>query len=361
MKAAHSNPVRQGRARFRRHPAHRPVPRLVPRPRPCRTRPAPAPRRLKPGRWLERCWIPAVRVLWILCVLMIQGAVRAAGDTGPALESYSVTGVVERVDAPARRVTIRHEAVPGYMPAMTMPFEAGPAADLSGIAQGTRLEFQLHVNETNSWIDHLVHLAGTNVPTPAAPAAAAPAPAAHPLMQAWFTNELGRPVRLSDFRGQALAITFIFTRCPVPNFCPRLSRNFEEASRALEADAACPTNWHFLSVTFDPDFDTPDVLLSYARRYAYDPRHWSFLTGSREQVLELARLSGVEIDNSAGLMNHNFRTLVTDPSGTLRVSFPFGGDLSTPLAAEVRKALGAPAQSLAGGGHPAPAANPAGP
>ena len=85
-----------------------------------------------------------------------------------------------------------------------------------------------------------------------------------------FTNELGQAVSISDFHGQALAITFFFTRCPMPDFCPRLSKNFQEASKKLSARADIPTNWHFLSVSFDPEFDTPEVLKNYGKQYQYD-------------------------------------------------------------------------------------------
>src|SRR5580704_14417208 len=118
----------------------------------------------------------------------------------------------------------------------------------------------------------------------------------NPLFYYKFTNEMGQAVSLSDFHGQALAVTFFFTRCPFPNFCPRLSKNFEEASQMLAADKSVPTNWHFLSVTFDPDFDTPTVLRAYGERYEYDPAHWSFLTGPQDKVTELAHLSGVKAD-----------------------------------------------------------------
>jgi cytochrome oxidase Cu insertion factor (SCO1/SenC/PrrC family) len=174
----------------------------------------------------------------------------------------------------------------------------------------------------------------------------APAHEKNPLFYFKFTNELGQAVSLSDFQGQALAVTFFFTRCPMPNFCPRLSKNFEEASRALAADKAAATNWHFLSVTFDPEFDTPPVLRAYGERYAYDARHWSFLTGPPAQVSELARLSGVKAEPEGGLINHNFRTLIIDATGKLQMMFPVGGNLSDAIVGEIRKAAVASRSSI---------------
>ncbi len=167
----------------------------------------------------------------------------------------------------------------------------------------------------------------------------APAHGRSPLFFYKFTNELGQAVSLSDFHGQALAVTFFFTRCPMPNFCPRLSKNFQEASQMLAADKTLPTNWHFLSVTFDPDFDTPAVLQAYGERYGYDAGHWSFLTGPPAKVTELAHLSGVTMDPEGSLFSHNFRTLIIDAAGKLQMVFPMGGDISEAIASEVRKAV----------------------
>jgi protein SCO1/2 len=160
----------------------------------------------------------------------------------------------------------------------------------------------------------------------------------NPLLDYKFTNELGQAVSLSDFPGQALAITFFFTRCPMPDFCPRLSKNFQEASRKLTASDEAFTNWHFLSITFDPVFDTPSVLKAYAERYQYDPRHWSFLTGPEDKISELARLSGVKAEPDNGLINHNFRTLIIDATNHLQKVFPMGGDLSEAIVSEMQKA-----------------------
>jgi protein SCO1 len=181
-----------------------------------------------------------------------------------------------------------------------------------------------------------------------------PIPTHHPLLDYKFTNELGQRVSLSDFRGQALAITFFFTRCPIPDYCPRLSKNFQEASTRLGLIAAGPTNWHFLSVSFDTQFDSPRVLKAYGEMYDYDPAHWSFLTGSAESVGELARLSDVNFERAAGSFNHNFRTLIIDAAGHLQMVFPTGGDLSSAIVDEILKAANVTNRSLEHASRSAP-------
>ncbi len=283
-------------------------------------------------------------ILWSAATAEVFGAPDSTGANEQHL--FTVRGEVKRLEADSHRIVIRHEAIPGYMDAMTMPFNVRNPNELNGLQAGDEISFHLHVTETESWIDQLSKLKSATGPEGIAadrPAAASvPTPAAHhPLLDFKFTNECDQAVCLRDFHGQALAITFFFTRCPVPDFCPRLSRNFQEASRKLSSLTGGPTNWHFLSVTFDPTVDTPPVLKAYAERYHYDPARWSFLTGPVDKINELARLSGVQIDPDAGLFNHNFRTLIVGANGELQTTFPFGGDLSGPIVGEMLKACAA--------------------
>jgi protein SCO1 len=176
---------------------------------------------------------------------------------------FAAQGVVEELQSD--RVIIRHGAISNYMSAMTMPYKVADQKELAALHPGDEILFQLHVTKSESWVDQIVKI-GTdeNQKTGKPPAAETPAaPARNPLLDYKFTNELGQAVSLGDFHGQALAITFIYTRCPLPDYCPRLSKNFQEASQKLEAMAGAPTNWHFLSFSFDTEFDTPAMLKAY--------------------------------------------------------------------------------------------------
>lgn len=256
--------------------------------------------------------------------------------------AFLVNGVIKELKADGTNVIIAHDAVAGYMDAMTMPFKARDPKDFVGLRRGDKVTFRLRVTETESWIDQISStgeiVPAVTVPT-ASQAAKAPTPKPpNPLLSCQFTNELGRPVSLSDFRGQALAITFFFTRCPIPDFCPRLSRNFQEASRKLLAMTNGPANWHLLSVSFDPNNDSPAVLKAYAERYQYDPQHWTFLTGPADKVAALAAESGALFERDGASFNHNFRTLIIDAAGHLQMVFPTSGDLSDTIVSEILKA-----------------------
>lgn len=278
----------------------------------------------------------------VLFALLMAACVVSCRHSAP--RTFPVRGVVQQINADGQSAVIQHDAIPNYMDAMTMSFEARDTNVWAGVRAGDEIEFRLLVTEDDSWIDG-VKRTGRTMPIsrPSAPAttnvANATVESRHPLMDYAFTNQLGQPVTLSSFRGQALAITFFFTRCPIPEYCPRLSQNFEEASAELKAMANAPTNWHLISVTIDPEFDTPAALRIYAKRYRHDPAHWSFLTGPKDKITELARRSGMTMEPDQGLLNHNFRTLIIDPGGKLQMSFPVSGDISDGIASELLKAM----------------------
>jgi protein SCO1/2 len=286
-----------------------------------------------------------VSLLLVLQIGLLPFVTAAAPMTATGestnLQTFQVQGTVQRVEADGSRLLIAHEAIPGYMPAMTMPFRVLDTNESAGLRAGVRIRFELHVDADKSWIQRIARIGQTALPvgpmTEKTNEVAVPPPH-HPLLEYPFTNELGQPVRLADFRGQALAITFFFTRCPIPDYCPRLSKNFQAASRKLETMTAGPTNWHFLSITFDPDYDTASVLKSYAASYHYDPAHWSFLTGPADKIHELAASCGVTFEADSGLFNHNFRTLIIDANGRLQMVFPISGDFSAAIVDEILKA-----------------------
>jgi protein SCO1/2 len=260
-----------------------------------------------------------------------------------------VKGIIRKLEPENGRVVIAHEAIPGFMEAMTMPFQARTPSSLAGFKAGDSVAFRLFVAEDRSWIEKIVKIPPLasepsatyqESPQPAA-SMVAPQSSRHPLLNYAFTNELGQPIRLAEFRGQVLALTFFFSRCPIPDYCPRLSKNFEEASRKLRNLPGAPTNYHFLSVTFDPEFDTPARLKAYAEGFGYDANHWSFLTGPADKIAELARLSDMKFERNGILFNHDLRTLIIDPNGRLRMMFPIGGNLSEAIVGEMLKAAGA--------------------
>jgi protein SCO1/2 len=295
-----------------------------------------------------RRWVTAITAI------LLGLAVTGRADPGDATtKTFSARGIILEIKTNAAQVVIRHDAIAGYMDAMTMPFKVKDLAPLTGLKRGDEVTFQLHVTADESWVDRLQKVGVASLPEnkTASHPAETPARPDKSLLDYKFTNELGQAVSFNDFHGQALAITFFYTRCPLPDYCPRLSKNFQEASQKLAAMSNAPANWHFVSVSFDPLFDTPQMLKSYGLNYGYDPAHWSFFTGPIDKIAELARGAGVKYETDTGTINHNFRTLIIDPEGHLQMVFPVSGDLSDQIVSEILKATAKkelPAEKRAG-------------
>ena len=292
------------------------------------------------------------RAGWVMLLISSLAGMLWPLSGHAGITNYVVRGILKEVRQEERQLVISHEDIPHFMGAMTMPFSVRDVGMPTNVGIGDRIAFQLHVTENDSWVDHIERLEisketqrnvaalpSGNVVDQMQPTPTGRAP--NSLRDYPYTNELGKPVSLADFRGQAIALTFFFTRCPIPQYCPRLSRNFEEVQRKLSAMPNAPTNWHLVSVTFDPAHDTPEVLRAYASSYHYDPAHWSFLTGPSDKIAELARLCDVKFQADGGFFNHNFRTLIIDASNRLQMVFPTSGDLSDAIVQELLKGTGA--------------------
>jgi len=265
-------------------------------------------------------------------------------------QTFQVQGVVLEVKPREKTVRIRHQEIPGYMPAMTMPFEVKNTNELTGLQSGDSVTFRMIVTEKDGWIDQIqkVSSAGKTNSTPANPPAALgvrvardvdPLNPGDSLPEYHFTNQLGQTFSTSQFKGQVLAINFLFTRCPFPAFCPYTANNFAEVQAKLLALPNARTNWHLLTISFDPDYDKPEVLKTYAERYKYDPAHWTFATGDIIDITAIGEQFGLIFTRDEnGLLSHNLRAAVVDPSGRVQKILEGNKWTSDELVAEILKA-----------------------
>jgi protein SCO1 len=268
---------------------------------------------------------------------------------------FQVKGVVVEVQLAEKSVRIRHEEITNYMGAMTMNFDVRDVKELAGLAPGDAISFRMTVTDTDGWIDQIRKL-HSDFQTNAVPAKLSlpsgirvlrdvdPLGVGDSLPDYRFTNHLGQAVNLTQFRGQALAFTFIFTRCPFPTFCPLMSNNFRAVQDALLKTPNAPTNWHLFTITFDPEWDTPERLHAYSKNYGCNPAHWSFLTGDLVEISTLAEQVGQifarDTEGNAGI-NHNLRTVVVDARGHVQNIIPENKWKPDELAAEIVKAAAA--------------------
>lgn len=254
-----------------------------------------------------------------------------AGDTNASAAApvqaglYAVTGVVRELRADGSNVLIRHEKIPGFMEAMTMPFTARDPREVVSLQPGDRVTFRLLVTDDESWIDSVKRV-GVTEPPPTFTYEQArvvrdvdPLELGQTMPDYVFTNQFGAPTKLSDFRGRAVGLTFVFTRCPLPEFCPRMLKNFSAVDAALQARSGGPTNIHLVTMTIDPMYDTAAVLRAHAERYQYHPARWTFLTGALIDVDAITEQVGLVFRRQTpdALPDHNVRTLVIDPQGRL--------------------------------------------
>jgi protein SCO1/2 len=283
--------------------------------------------------------------LILLAALALPACKREAPPAGG--QRYPLKGKVVEVDVAHRKVTIAHEDVPGFMPAMTMPFVVleKDAALLQGMGPGDEITATLVAPDSRYWLEDLVVVRkGTPDPN------ATPVPRTHELHpgdvvpDVALVDQDGKPVRLADYHGKALALTFVFTRCPLPDFCPLMMKRFQEAHAVLAKDAALVSRTHLLTISFDTKHDTPDVLRAFGRPFqktAPPFTHWTLATGKDEAIRTLGgalELDYVEEDRS---FTHNLRTAVLDREGKLRRLLR--GNEWTPeeLVAELKAAAGA--------------------
>ena len=273
----------------------------------------------------------------IFLLLALAGCKPAASaPPGPASvvpKTYAVQGVVQAVAPDHRRATIKHDAIPGYMAAMTMDFSVRDTNALAGISAGDKISFTLAVTDTDDWIENVQRVGPADAFGLSGP------PGWHvsepglevgdPLPDYEFTDENNRLVRFSDFRGRALAFTFFFTSCPLPEYCPRMNQNFAETRKLLRSATNAPADWQLLSISFDATFDTPQMLSSYARFYrGNDTNRWLFAAASTNTLAGLAPKVDLSIWREGGTMSHNMRTVVLDPAG--KIARQFDGNTWTP-------------------------------
>ena len=254
----------------------------------------------------------------------------ATNQVATNLQTFFVRGVVEELMPDGKTAVVKHEAIPNYMEAMTMPLEVKEPKELAGLQPGDVIFFRMLVTKDDAWIDRVTKIgkAATAAEKPQTTfrrvREVEPLKVGDLMPNYPFTNELGQAVSLQEFKGQAVGFTFIFTRCPFPTFCPRMSENFANAYKQLSARPDGPKNWRLLSISFDPAYDTPATLKAYARRYQYDPQKWSFVTGALIEIDAITEQFGLEYFREAGSsfnFNHKLRTVVVDAQGRVQQVF----------------------------------------
>ncbi|MEP6767428.1 MAG: SCO family protein [Acidobacteriota bacterium] len=258
-----------------------------------------------------------------------RGDSRAA-DEAAAAKRYPFHGIVREVKNGGADVLVEHDAVPGFMGAMTMVFPTRGARDVArALAAGDTIDATLVVEESRYWLEGIRRRPGSGPPrSPAAAVAAAPDPSSagavtpvpnravqlgERIPDFELIDQAARPVKLSSLRGEPVAVTFLYTRCPVATACPMTTAKFSRLDALLKQKGY----GRLLVVTVDPEHDTPAVLADYARKAGADGKRWRFLTGSPAAVADVASSFGVLYYPERGQIIHGQAVAVVDPDGRL--------------------------------------------
>ena len=278
-----------------------------------------------------------------LLILLLLLCICFAASCGRSNEKrYDLKGKVVVVEPDKHLVTVSHEEVKGYMPAMTMPFTVRSESDLQILAPEDQITATLVVDGSHSWLEDLIIVRQSG--NAAAVPAVVQAKEGDSVPNFKLRNQNDREIQIHTYRGKALLLTFIYTRCPVPEYCTLMSNNFVQVDRELGQDPELYSKTHLLSISIDPEYDTPQVLRSYGsahtERYQEETfAHWEFATGTKEQVKEIAEYFGLRYFPEKGEIIHGLRTVIVGPDG--KVAKVYSGNEWKPadVVAELKKAV----------------------
>lgn len=266
----------------------------------------------------------AVLVIVALSVATMLAWVSGCHRRSANEKRYDLKGKVVAVEKDKRLVTISHEDIKDYMPGMVMPFTVKDDGPLEILVVGDQVQATLVVDGAASWLEDVFVTRESTDTSNASVGGPTDAKMGDDVPNFAFLNQDGKAIGIRDYRGKALVLTFIYTRCPDPNQCTLMSSNFAAIDQELQKQPELYKTTHLLSISFDPDYDTPKVLRSYGAAYTgrysdEDFQHWEFATGTKDAVKGLAQFFGMRYfhDNTSGQENviHSLRTAIIAPDG----------------------------------------------
>jgi len=259
---------------------------------------------------------------------------------------FETRGLIRAIPAGGETLVVRHEAIPGYMPSMTMELNVRDSEELVSLKKDDLITFQLVARDEEHWIRHIRKVGQSTLPTAIPEPLVAsqhipPVQIGAEFPDVELIREDGRRIRLSSFRGNSVALTFFFTRCPLPEYCPRMLKNFRSARNQMLAAGKDATNWVFLAISFDSANDTPEILAKHARGYrGSSDIHWVFASAETNAMSVLIPSTQLMVAKEGESFSHNLRTVVLDGRGRLTRRFDGNEWTSEQLTEAVWSAAG---------------------
>jgi len=284
-------------------------------------------------RVFQNAFALLVFILTIGCNESSDGLISSSSNSAKNIkQAFEVKGIVRKISENENTVHIEHEEIPNYMGAMTMPFLVRDKNVFEIIRKGDEIKFELNVTDKESWIEQIdvvlrpkrEQLSIKNEPTNSLTLEEIePLRVGDELPNYSLINQENKKIQLTSFRGRILVFTFMYTRCPIPDFCPRMSAFSREVYDSLK-DININKDWHLLSISFDPDFDTPEILKNYSKAFSSDLKKWSFVTGNTSVIDEMISRFGIIVRRPKASItdwDHNLRTVIVDPNGVIQTIY----------------------------------------
>jgi protein SCO1 len=260
-------------------------------------------------------------------VLVIAAALTLAACTSRSNQrTYAVHGQIVAMTPDRQEATVKHGEIAGLMPAMTMPYKVKEKGELNAVKPGDVIDATLNIVENDAYLTGVKKVGEAPLeeapPEPATVTTGTGLPILKPgeiVPDSPFVDQDGRKRAFKSFRGSMVVLTFIYTRCPLPTFCPMMDRHFVTIQEHMHDDPALK-NVHLVTVSFDPAYDTPEVLKKHARELDADLSRWTFLTGDAEAIAKFGARFGVFVtraSNDPRDITHNLRTAIIGPDGKL--------------------------------------------
>lgn len=264
------------------------------------------------------------KILLTACAALALIGCGRSTNSDERADRYDTRGIVRGFSPDHSAIEIQHEDIPGLMPSMTMPFRARDPKQIADLKTGDAISFRLAFTNKDFWIENVkkirredVHVEEPKGMPPVSTERNGRLKEGDKIPVFNLTNQNGERISLDTFRGQPFVLTFVFTRCAVPNFCPRMSNNFEELQEAIKAGTGTLAATRLLSVTLDPGYDTPKVLTDYATFHHADPKIWTFATGDVKEIDSLTSAFSVYRQTEGGTISHGLATALIKSDGTV--------------------------------------------
>ncbi len=280
-----------------------------------------------------------------VCLLLVVAIAAAGCTSAEPPRRYELTGQVLAINQERQELTVKHDDIPNFMPAMTMTYPVASKALLDGRVPGELIAATLEVQDATGRLTEIRRTGTAPLPSESEVAMAAGVlTEGDEVPDVALVDQTDQRRSFSEWRGHLTLVTFIYTSCPLPTYCPLMDQNFATLQRAVAEDGRLKGQVRLVSVTFDPERDTPKVLAAHAARLKADPAVWTFLTGDRVTVHRFAGRFGVGVIRPEGVteINHNLRTALVDRDGRIRRFYPGSEWTPSTVLADLRSAVAAP-------------------